>query len=452
MENRMIVLFFMLAALSFIFTLVAIPLLRLRAKQHLRILPLLWSLLFLFSTVPAHESSYAAELALFKDYTDGLRIELHAANAESEEDVPEFYLSHRVLSVNRGVCTAVVLLWSVSATASFTFGLADYFNGMQYLTRHSAVCRDERLCTIYERAKKRVGIRRSIPLRLMKPEVCISPCTCGIIFPSVYVGGELEEYSELWLELIFMHELTHIKHCDTFTKLFTLLATSFHALLPISRVIRSAVAEDLEYLCDEAVLDKVGDSMRREYISMILSTAERDLTGKHRGAEVLSYLSPNGQAILRRYYNMKDRHGRRGIVRAVPPLLIGALLNLCLMSAVRIRSFDDLGIDLADPVLRSAVCDYFELDDPHELTEGHLRQIYSIEFSRPGFPEERQSYACILNEQYVTEALHFTSDVRVMDTRDIVLFDGLRTLIFSDRTESSVAELYESTSFAIIIR
>ena len=39
-----------------------------------------------------------------------------------------------------------------------------------------------------------------------------------------------------------------------------------------------------------------------------------------------------------------------------------------------------------------------------------------------------------------------------MDTRDIPLFDGLRTLIFSDRTESSVEEWYETTKFAVIRR
>jgi len=325
---------------------------------------------------------------------------------------------------------------------------------MQYLTRHSAVCRDERVNRIFASAKTKVDIRRNIPLRIMKPEVRISPCTCGILFPSVYVGGGCpDEYSDLWLELIFMHELMHIRHCDTLMKLLTLFATSFHALLPAAKIFRNAVCEDLEYLCDEAVLDKTGDRMRGEYIAMILNMAERNLREDWQGTEMLSSLSRSGNAILHRYRNMKDRHDRkRNIARAVPVLLTGALLNLALMSAAEVRNFGNPGVDLVNPVLREAVCGYFGLEDAHELTEEHLRQIYCIEFSRPGFPEERETYAVTLNEGNPEDSLHFSADSRVMDTRDIVLFGGLRTLIFSDLTESSEEELYTTARFAVIRR
>lgn len=469
MENRIIVLFFMLAALSFLFTGVSVLILRLRSKYSLRMLPVFWCLLFLVALVPVDSGRNAVELALYTDYTGGLRVEIHdSAETERPADVPDIHLSHGVLQAARGICLTVILLWFVSATASFTFGLAAYFDGMQYLTRHSVLCRDERLNRIYASAKKKVGIRRNIPLRIMKPEVRISPCTCGILFPSVYIGGDCPgEYSDLWLELVFIHELTHIRHWDTLTKLLTLFTTSFHVLLPIAKVIRNAVCEDLEYLCDEAVLDKTGDRLRGEYIAMILNMAERNLREDWQGAEILSYLSPGGSAILRRYNNMKERHDRmrrRNIARVVPVLLFGAVLNLVMMSTVQIRSFDNLGVDMVNPVLEEAVCRYFGLENAHELTEEHLNQIYCIEFSRPEFPEDRRTFACTLNEGYPWDGnecvpvhspdggLRFESDSKEMDTRDIVLFGGLRTLIFSDLTESSVEELYETSEFAVIER
>ncbi len=455
MENRIIVLFLMFAALSFLFTGVSVLVLRLRSKYSLRILPVFWCLLFLIALIPVDSGKNAVEFALYTDYTGGLRVELHdPGEAERPEDVPDVYLPHGVLRAARGICLTLLLFWFVAATASFTYGLAAYFDGMQYLTRHSAVCRDERLNRIYASAKKKVGIRRNIPLRIMKPDVRISPCTCGILFPSVYIGGDCpDDYSDLWLELIFMHELTHIRHWDTLTKLLTLFATSFHILLPTAKVIRNAVCEDLEYLCDEAVLDKTGDRMRGEYIAMILNMAERNLREDWQGAEILSYLSPGGNAILRRYRNMKERHDRRrNIARAVPVLLLGAVLNLGIMSAGQVRDFDNPGVDLASPVLRDAVCGYFGLEAAHELTKEHLNQIYCIEFSRPGFPEERMTYAVTLNEGNPQDSRCFSSDSRIMDTRDIALFGGLRTLIFSDLTESSVEEWYETTKFAVIRR
>ena len=454
MENRIIVLFFMLAGLSFLFSLVSVLVLRLRSKYGLRILPVFWCLLFLIGTVPADSGKSPVQLILYTDYTDGLRVEIHTGDAKPPDEIPDFYLTHGVLRILRGAGSAALTVWFISATASFTFGLAAYLDGMQYLTRHSAECRDERLNRIYADAKRKVGIRRHIPLRIMKPDVRISPCTCGILFPSVYVGGDCPDaYSDLWLELIFMHELTHIRHGDTLTKLLTLFTTSFHSLLPVSKMIRGAVCEDLEYLCDEAVLDKTGDRLCGEYIAMILNMAERNLREDWQGTEMLSSLSPGGNAILKRYHNMKNRHDRhRNIVRAVPVLLAGALLNLGLMSAVQVRNSDNPGADIANPVLEEALCGYFELENARELTEEHLRQITCIEFSRPGFPEERETYAVTLNETDVQTSPHFISDSRVMDTRDIVLFENLRTLIFSDRTESSEEEWYETTKFAVIRR
>ena len=462
MENRIIVLFFMIAALSVIFTGVSLRILRLRSKDRLRILPVFWILLFLISVIPADSGRNTAELFLYTDYTDGLRVEIHDGASAAEErpdivsepeNVPEFYLPHRFLQILRTISFAALLVWCISATASFTFGLASHFDGLNYLTRHSAECRDKRILRIFDSAKQKVGIHRTIPLRIMKPGIRISPCTGGILFPCVYIGSDYpESYSDLWLELIFLHELTHIRHGDALTKLCVLFVTSFHSLLPISKEIRNAVCEDLEYLCDEGVLDKTGDRLRGEYIAVILNIAERNLRKDFQGEEILSYLSPEGNVILRRYRNMQERHNRRNTVRAVPVLLIGALLNFGVMSAVQIHSFDNLGVDIANPVLEEAVCGYFELDHAHELREDHLRQIYCIEFSRPGFPVERITYACTLNEGDVRNSPHFPSDSQVMDTRDIVLFDGLRTLIFSDRTESSVEEWYETTKFAVIRR
>lgn len=454
MENRVIVLFFILVALSFIFGGISVLLLRLRSKKQLRILPIFWCLLFFVSLIPADIEKNVAELSLYIDYTDGMRIELHSpSESERPEVVPDIYLSSNVLRFIRTFCTIAILLWFAVAVASFTFGIASYFDGIQYLTRHSVVCRDERLCKIYDSAKKKVGIRRNIPLRVMHSDLRISPCTCGIIFPSVYIGeGCTREYSDLWLELIFMHELTHIKHGDTLTKLITLFATSFHALVPTSKMVRRAVCEDLEYLCDEAVLKKGGEHLCGEYISMILGMAERNLREDWQGAEILSNLSSDGQAILRRYGNMKKCHSPKSNAKVVPPLLIGILLNVCFMSAIHIRNLDNCGIDFANPILCEAVCDYFGISSPYDLTEKNLEQIYCIEFARPNFPDDRLTYACILNEEPLQSALHFTSDTRVMDTRDIVLFGDLRTLIFSDRTESSVSELYESNRFAVIER
>ncbi len=466
MENRIFLLFFVLVALSFLFTGVSLLLLRLRSKHGVRILPVFWILLFILSVVPMSHGNCTVELALYTNYTGGLRIEIHDPEEVSKTaDVPDVSVSYPVLRAARVVCGTVLILWFVAGISSFTFGLASYFDGMQYLTRHSAVCRDERVCRIYAAAKKKVGIRREIPLRMMKPGVRVSPCTCGILFPNVFIGAHCpDEYSDVRLKLLFMHELTHVRHHDTLMKLLTLFATSFHALLPLSKIVRNAVGEDIEYLCDEGVLEEAGDWMRGEYIAMIIAEAERNVKKSRAELEILPGLSRNGNAILRRYNNMLERHKpNRMRGRVLPVLLIGVLLNGMLLSAVDVRSVDNLGVDFVNPVLKRAVCTYFGVH-PREVTEAHLADIYSIEFSRPGFPEDRRTFLCTLNggfpwdgsevaeKEVPSKGWRFFADDRVMDTRDIVLFDGLRTLIFSDATLSSVEDVYFSTDFAVIER
>lgn len=466
MEARIFLLFFILVALSFLFTGVSLLLLRLRSKHGVRILPVFWILLFVISVVPMTRRDPMVELALYTNYTGGLRIEIHDPEEVSKTaDVPEVSVSYPILRTARIVCGTVLLLWLLVGISSFTFGLASYFDGMQYLTRHSAICRDERVCRIYAEAKKKVGIQREIPLRMMKPGVRVSPCTCGILFPNVFIGAHCpDEYSDVRLKLLFMHELTHVRHHDTLMKLLTLFSTSFHALLPLAKLVRMAVDEDIEYLCDEGVLEEAGDWMRGEYIAMIIAEAERNVKKDHAELEILPGLSRSGNAILRRYHHMMERHKPNRMRKWVLPVLLGGVLvNGMLLSAVDVRSVDNLGVDFVNPVLKRAVSTYFGVH-PRELTEAHLAEIYSIEFSRPGFPEDRRHFLCTLNGGFpwdgktVDEAgetaagVRFVSDDRVMDTRDIVLFEGLRTLIFSDATLSSVEDVYFSTEFAVIER
>ncbi len=444
MENRVFVLFFVIAVLSFVFFGVSVLILRLRSKYGLRILPILWVIAFLSATIPITSGQNIAELDLFKNYTGGIRIEMHrAAEEPPEADVPEIYINYNALQVMRGICYAGLTAWFLFATASFTFGLASYFDGIHYLTKNSTVCHDERIEAIFDSARRKAGVKRKITLRIMKSQLRISPCTCGILFPSVYIGGDyLKDYSELWLQLVFMHELTHIKHRDTLTKFITLAATSFHGMLPMSRTIRGAVCEDIEYLCDEAVLDKMGDSIRSEYISMIIDVAERNLREDCRGTEILSCVSQSGNAIIRRYNNMKERHDkRRNIVRAVPALIVGVLVNMAAMSVVGIKSIDNPGVDLANPFVEAAVCEYFGVDDPHELTENHLNQIYSIEFSLSDyreFPEVevpgRYALACTLNEGFLWNGIECVPMIHP-DNNSRYSYELLPRVIRADRFE-----------------
>ena len=330
----------------------------------------------------------------------------------------------------------------------------------------------------------------------MQREIALSPCTCGINFPAVYIGKEyLYEYSEQRLELVFLHELYHIRHCDAPTKLLTLLVTSIFSFLPGASQIRNTVSEDAEFRCDEAVLKAMGENSCGEYISVILDIAERTVRNPYQGYDYLSGISRTGDLILRRYHAMKNPNKSKAFFPLMLVLTASLALNMFLFSVVSVENMDNMGIDLASPLLEDALCSYFSVSDSKELTEKDISSIYSIEFALSEHNDKvkkmkESGYAirCILNEGFALDTaapqkmsradqdivpdhipdsdidmylrnayesgelwIHL-AETKTADTRDIVLFGHLRTLIFSDRIASSCEEVYTSDKYAVISR
>lgn len=538
MENRIVILFFLIAGLSFLFSGVSALLLMTRKCRKISCRGIVWFLFFLAAAVPFMQEQSLFSFKIFTDYTGGMRLELH--NAVSETCLKnDLYITNEALRMLYLFCTLTVTVWIASAAAHITYGIAGYFNNLHFLTKHSEECHDDRIKTVFERAKKTAGIRRQITLRVMKRDIRLSPCTCGINFPAVYIGKDyLYSCSDSRLELVFLHELMHIRHHDTLLKLTGLITTSFYAFLPVSGKIRQAIAEDVEFRCDAAVLARMGDSVCGEYMAMILDAAEHNLRDTCPAPDFLSSVSRAGEMLIRRYHFMKERRMRKNnAVYLFPVLTAAAAVNMALFSVISVNNPDNMGIDFASPLLQNAVCSYLSIPDPHDITQNDVDSIYSIEFSLSDSREllgntipEKYLMACTLNEgladdgsaystaveygaeqkyliyepvpallyadyakvvyagnkawsfylrslyeeengyiflkeydtalleQYLQKAYKnreldpFLANIRTADTRDIVLFRGLRTLIFSDKIKASEESVYESSQYAVISR
>lgn len=534
MGNRVFILFFLIAVFSFLFSAVSAVLLFIRKKYGLSCGGILWVIFFISVSVPIVHEQSLIELQLFTNYTGGMRIEVQDDGVILCDDI---YIPKQTLDAARNICGLVWAGWIINMTAHLSYGIAGYWNNLHFLTKHSSECHDDRINVIFNRAKKKAGIRRQISLRVMKKDIRLSPCTCGINFPAVYIGKEyLYDYSELRLELVFLHELMHIKHHDTLLKLAALFITSCFSFLPAARKIKNAIGEDVEFRCDDAVLAEMGDDVRGEYIAMIIDVAERNLRDDCSGADFLSSVSRSGEMILNRYKYMKERRSRKSrAVYAFSALVVALTVNMALVSAVSVKNIDNLGVDFANPLVERAVCEYLGVADPHSLTEQDISEIYSLEFALSDSRlllgndiPEKYAISCTLNEGLLrtgsgyfppvreNDDLKFTHDIipfmirtelfdivlpdeaensgmrelyhpdnlvmllgnydseklkeylldeyskgnlqpflsnkRTVDTRDIVLFTGLRTLIFSDRLQPSDASVGLSENYAVIYR
>lgn len=125
---------------------------------------------------------------------------------------------------------------------------------------------------------KRAARRRSICCRVVVVPGLPIPFTAGLFRHTIYVP-ELD-VSDLWLELILIHENQHIRSRDSWIKLFySMVKVAFCWVKPIQ-----AFGEDLDALlemrCDRKVLAGLKEEEKDEYVKMVLDMAKRTIPSK----------------------------------------------------------------------------------------------------------------------------------------------------------------------------
>jgi len=497
MGNRAFVYLFLIIALSFLFTAVSAAVLAVRRTKSLRISGMAWAALFVSAALPILTGNSVIDLFLYGDWSGGLRVVIFCGMNR----LGEFSLSCTAVDFLRNTASLLTLLWLTAGSASLAYRMSSYFNNVHFLTKRSRVCRDMRANTVFDGAAAKAGVRGHVPLRVMDPGLKLSPCTCGILSPCVFVGEDyLRDYDDTRLELIFLHELTHVRRHDTLLKLLTLAVTSMHVFLPTSARICRAVKEDSELLCDLDVLRNVGSGMRGEYIAVIIDAAERSI--KERQGDLLSSVSSQGAFILRRYRNMQEAKPQN-VPKSLSPIVLSALaVNILLMCTLGIANLANPGVDIEDELTREALCAYFMLDDAEDLTEMHMASVYSVAYTLADHRDVlgddhpmRFTRQCIINEglrpdtespyageesliyvgaysilpaylsdemtdgdtaAYLAAAAEkeenavFGMRDRILDLRDLSLFTGLRTLTLSGLLTPFGFDPGAETGFAVI--
>lgn len=89
-----------------------------------------------------------------------------------------------------------------------------------------------------------------------------SPAVYGIIRPKIILP---ESYSDKDIELILLHERTHIKRRDNLWRVIAVLITAVHWFNPFAWIFLKMFLNDLELSCDECVIAKSGDDRIKEY-------------------------------------------------------------------------------------------------------------------------------------------------------------------------------------------
>lgn len=120
--------------------------------------------------------------------------------------------------------------------------------------------------------KLRRKVRTVIPLR---KGICLcdeisTPFVMGIFRPVIYLPSALETADRNY---IIAHERHHIRRGDHIFKALGFLALTIHWFNPLVWLAFSLANRDMEMSCDEAVIRKLGESIRADYSATLLNVA-----------------------------------------------------------------------------------------------------------------------------------------------------------------------------------
>lgn len=412
MENRIMILFFMLLSLFLLFSAASALLTVLRRKWCRRLPSVVWSVLFLLPLLPLSLSgSHCPAQIEMTLAADGSRV-ISVLPAETEiqallpsltpaedgtirlsqlpRELPKaalpdgLHISKELWSALNYITAFSLFLWITLALAHLTHRICAYAESIRYLTSRSSVCHDERLCEVFRLSALQVKLHRKPQLRIVEPGIHLSPCTSGFFTPTVYISHTQSRMASDELEYIFLHELCHVKRHDFFLKVLALIATSVHFPAPFAGEVRRQVYEDCELGCDRMVLSFIGSARCSRYMQTILAIAEQKSQGRIIRGELFSYASATKELLLRRYRNLitdEKPVDLKGGLQLSSALLMVFLLHLCLFSSLDTAPLANPMIRFSSPYLETVIREYYNLRDDAPVTMEHLDGIWSLEFS-----------------------------------------------------------------------
>lgn len=189
---------------------------------------------------------------------------------------PGFSITPAILQTATVFCAA----WSIGAA----IGMAQYIVQRIKITRmmkHATFCSKEveqqfaQRCTAEGSHARRVRVRQSYQIEI--------PRVTGILHPTVVLP--VEKYSVEEQDVIFRHELTHVKHHDILFRNLTMLLCIIHFMNPFAWWFNRQMRKWSEYACDYEVCCR--DYKLKKYYDVILDMAEKSIDAQFLGVQLL---------------------------------------------------------------------------------------------------------------------------------------------------------------------
>lgn len=177
-----------------------------------------------------------------------------------------------------------------------------------------------------------IRLRRKVEVRIC--EKISSPLTYGLFKPVILLPKNFDLNNSERLKFVLTHELTHIKRLDILRKAAVLIAVCVHWANPLVWAMFLLFNRDIELVCDDAVIEKIGRENHRKYAMALIEMLDGSADVLH------SYFSKN--AIEERIVSI-SRNANKGVLScAAAGVLTFCVTAVFAASAVPYKKIDEI--------------------------------------------------------------------------------------------------------------
>lgn len=163
------------------------------------------------------------------------------------------------------------------------------------------------------------------PLTVYESEFAKSPVIMGMLRPKLFIPALNKEWDKKELEFILAHELCHYRKKDLWLKIIMLVACCINWFNPAVYFMKKRFYQDMELVCDDAVMRGCSDTDRENYAKLLLKYA----TKQGNQAFTTGFAGENKMVKERIHHIWETRNSKKGIV--IFAVLVVAFLGVSVL-------------------------------------------------------------------------------------------------------------------------
>ena len=269
---------------------------------------------------------------------------------------------------------------------------------------------------IYHLIKLKIRVRdaKQVEKGIFESSRVTSPFAMGIIRPGIYLPTDLPEYER---EYLIEHERTHIKRGDLIFKAVAVAALAVHWFNPLVWIAFVLFCRDMEMSCDEIVLEKLGDGIRKNYSLSLVTLAQNSNDCSYVVMPTsFSKGSVGKSEVKMRIKNIMSFKKRSRSVAAVTSIIVVMVMITCVLNAC--SSPEETALE--ETTVQTTAATTVE-ETTAETSETSEEEEYGDLPSTNGELEDQLEYMVLVSDYPCDETLYLVTidDLSDIDDLDI---------------------------------